>query len=185
MKKKAILILSIAFVILIASASFVKHLNGESVEWIDVLSRIFVGMVPMLLLFSKRIPFSLPLIISYYILLFCSFFLGALVGLYDRFSWWDTALHFFGSAFAAFVAVDLYKLFTRKSAEQNISSWLIFLFALSFSVTASVVWESVEFIGSVIGVMESDTNKDTMIDLLSGTAGGLIIALYAAFRKNK
>lgn len=34
-----------------------------------------------------------------------------------------------------------------------------------------------------MGALESDDNKDTMTDTLSGMAGGFTIAIYAAFRK--
>ncbi|WP_338752678.1 membrane-spanning protein [Bacillus sp. FJAT-52991] len=179
MKKKAIVILSITFAVLMVSA----QLNGDSSKWSDTLGRVLIGMLPMLLLFFKRIPFSLPLIVSYYALLFSAFFLGAILRFYDRFSWWDTILHFFGSVFMAFVAVTLYKMFIPEPAERDISSWLIFLFVFTFAVTFSVLWESVEFIGTVMGILESDDNKDTMTDLLSSMAGGLIIAICAVFRK--
>lgn len=183
MKKKAILILSIGFAVLIAFAFFLQHLNGSSPKWTDMLGRIVIGFLPVLLLFLKRIPFSLPLIIGYYALLFFSFFLGAILRFYDRFSWWDTVLHFGGSVFTAFVAIALYRLLIPESAEKRISRWLIFLFVLTFAVTFSAFWEVIEFIGSVMGALESDDNKDTMTDTLSGMAGGFTIAIYAAFRK--
>lgn len=183
MKKKTILFLSIGFAVLIAASFLFQHVNGTPSKWTDTLGRIAIGMLPLLLLFLKRIPFSLPLIVSYYALLFCTFFLGAILRFYDRFSWWDTILHFFGSAFIAFVALTLYKLFIPEQAEKGLSSWLIFLFVLSSAVTSSVTWEIVEFAGSVMGILESDSNKDTMTDLMAGAAGGLVIAIYAVFRK--
>ncbi|OCA82888.1 hypothetical protein [Pseudobacillus wudalianchiensis] len=183
MKKKAILILTAIFVILIAASAFIKHSNGESFNWLDTISRILAGMLPLLLLFCKRIPFSLPLIISYYLLLFCTFFLGAIVRFYDRFSWWDTLLHFFGSVFMAFIAITLYKLFIPEPVEKKVSSWLIFIFVLSFAISSSVIWESIEFAGTIMGFLESDSNKDTMTDLLAGMAGGIVAAVYALFRK--
>ncbi|KIL72442.1 hypothetical protein [Bacillus badius] len=183
MKKKAIWILSILFTLLVVGGSVINYINGASFDWTDMLGRVLTSALPLLLLFCKRIPFSLPLIAGYYLLLFSTFFLGAMLRFYDRFSWWDTATHFLGSAFMAFVAIALYKWYIPESAERHVSSWLIFLFVLSFSITSSVMWEGVEFVGTLIGALESDSNKDTMTDLFSGMAGALIVAGYAVFQK--
>jgi hypothetical protein len=111
--------------------------------------------------------------------------LGAILHFYDRFPWWDTTLHFFGSAFMAFIGVTIYTLFIPEPAEKDISRWMIFTFILSFAVTASVLWESVEFIGTVTGIMQGDSNTDTMTDLLAGMAGGFLIAVYTGLQKKK
>lgn len=184
MKKKAILILSISFVVLMAAAFIFKVLNGDSASWSDALGRILVSLLPILLLFLKKIPFSLSLIISFYILLFCTFFLGAILKFYDRFPWWDTTLHFFGSAFTAFVGATMYSLFIPVSAEKDISRWMIFTFVFSFAVTGSAIWESIEFIGSVTTILKEDSGKDIMTDLLAGMAGACLIAVYVVLRKN-
>ncbi len=60
---------------------------------------------------------------------------------------------------------------------------MIFLFALSFSVTISVLWESAEFAGTVIGFLQGESNKDTMKDMMAGLTGALIVARYAGLRK--
>ncbi len=61
---------------------------------------------------------------------------------------------------------------------------MIFLFVLSFSVMISVLWESAEFTGAVIGALKEDSNKDTMTDLIMGLVGAVVVAIYAVLRKN-
>jgi hypothetical protein len=182
-KKKAILVLSISFVVLMAAVFIRKLLNGDSSSWLDTLGRILVSVLPISLLFLKKIPFSLSLIISYYLLLFCTFFLGAVLKFYDRFHWWDTTLHFFGSAFMAFIGVTIYTLFILEPTKKDISRWMIFTFVLSFAVTGSVLWESAEFVGAVTGILQKDSNTDTMTDLLAGMAGGFLVAVYTGLQK--
>lgn len=183
MKKKVILFLSITFVVVMA-AVFIRDIsNGNSSTWPDAIGRVLFSLLPVLLLFLKKIPFNLSLIISYYLFIFCTFFLGAILKFYDRFRWWDTMLHFFGSVFAGFVGIAIYKLLLPNSVEKGISRWMIFLFVLTFAVTISALWESAEFLGAVMGFMEEDDNKDTMTDMLTGLAGAIVVACYAALRK--
>ncbi|WP_050180469.1 hypothetical protein [Domibacillus robiginosus] len=183
MKKKVILFLSITFVTVMVAVFIRDLMNGNSSTWPDALGRTLFSVLPISLLFLKKIPFNLPLIIGYYLLLFCTFFLGAILKFYDRFHWWDTALHFFGSAYTAFVGIAIYNILLPNRLDKEISRWMIFLFVWSFAVTFSVLWESAEFAGGVMGVMEEDSNRDTMTDMLTGAAGAIIVACYAALQK--
>ena len=175
--------LSITFVAIMSSIFIRESLNGDFSSWPDALGRVLCSALPLSLLVVKKIPFNLYLIISYYLLLFCTFFLGAILKFYDRFHWWDTMLHFFGSAFMAFVGLAIYKLLLPNRLEKGISRWMVFLFVFSFAVTGSVLWESAEFAGAVLGTMEEDNNRDTMTDLLMGVAGGIVSASYASLQK--
>lgn len=183
MKKITIVLLSILYAALIIIAHFVMQKHGSPPRWTDTLGRTLAGMIPLLLLFCKRIPFNLPIIFGYYALLFCCFFLGAIVRFYDRFSWWDTILHFFGAGYMGFVAAALYWLFIPKAAEREISGWLIFLFVLAFAALSSSIWEILEYAGSVMGALEPDSNKDTMTDMTAGMAGAIVVAIIAAVRR--
>ncbi|KKB44842.1 hypothetical protein [Bacillus thermotolerans] len=184
-KKKAIVALSLAFALLIAGTFVVQQVTGESPKPLDALGRILMGLIPLLLLLAKRIPFSVPLIVSYYLLLTAVFFLGAMLRLYDRLPWWDMALHFFGSAFTAFLAISLYRFFIPKEVEKDLTSWLLFLFVFSLAVAASALWESIEFLGTVMGALEGDSNKDTITDMLWGMAGAFAVSVYAVLRKRR
>lgn len=185
MKKKVILFFSITFVAIMGSVFIRESLNGDFSTWPDAIGRILCSALPLSLLFLKKIPFNLYLILSYYLLLFCTFFLGAILKFYDRFRWWDTMLHFFGSVFTAFIGLAIYKLLLPNSLEKGGSRWMVFLFVFSFAVTGSVLWESAEFTGAVIGTMEEDNNRDTMTDLLMGVAGGIVAASYTVLQKER
>lgn len=183
LKKKVILFLSITFTVLVILVVIRDMLNGNFSTWPPALGSILCGALPISFLFLKKTPFNLPLIISYYLFLFCTLFLGATLKLYDRFLWWDTMLHFFGGSFSGFIGIAVYNFLLPNRLQKGISRSLIFLFALSFSVTISVLWESLEFAGKVIGFLKEESNKDTMTDLLSGLMGALTTASYAWFRK--
>lgn len=76
----------------------------------------------------------------YYTVLFLSIYLGSELGFYDKYSWWDRALHFLcGIMFVSF-GVPL-------GSKMGITSqfWRLF-FCLTLSTTLHVFWEIAEYI---------------------------------------
>ncbi|WP_050184169.1 hypothetical protein [Domibacillus robiginosus] len=139
LKKKVILFLSITFAVLVTVVVIRNMLDGNFSTWPAGIGTIFCGALPISFLFLKKTPFNLPSIISYYFLLFCTLFLGATLKFYDRFPWWDTMFHFFGSAFSGFVDIALYNFLLPKKLQREVSRWMIFLFVLSLAVMISVL----------------------------------------------
>ncbi|MEK1833038.1 hypothetical protein AAAC51_41395 [Priestia megaterium] len=86
-----------------------------------------------------------------------------------------------------FVGVSLYKLFIAIRIQVRISKWVIFLFVLSISVNATVLWEVYEFLGDLTftHTMQSGGNIDTMYDMILGMISGLLTAIYSMKRRAK
>lgn len=185
MKKKAIISLSILFVLLLTAVYIYQKMHGDGGKWSDLAGRIITALLPLLLLFRKRISFPLPLIFGFYVLLFLTFFLGAMLKFYDRFKWWDTVLHVYGGGFMAFLAISLFQLCISQEIRPAVSAWLLFLFVLSFAVFSSAIWEILEFTASVFGALKPDSQKDTMTDQIAGLSGALVVACYAAIVRRK
>jgi hypothetical protein len=167
---------------------FIYYLfKQDSSRWQVSLGGIVVSGLPLLLLFLKKNPFNIPIIIGYYVFLFWTIFLGSISSFYIRFKWWDSPIHFYKGGLISFIAIALYKRFFPPGVRKEASRWVIFLFVLSLSVTASTVWEIYEFIGdlTITHTMQMGGNKDTMTDLTCGAAGALIIAIYSSIRKEK
>ncbi|WHY75601.1 membrane-spanning protein [Neobacillus sp. WH10] len=187
MKRKIIIILSVLFIIFMAALFIFYLIKGDSTRWQVALGGIFASALPLLLLRMKHNPFNIPIIINYFLFLFCSLFLGSISSFYLHYKWWDSTLHFYKGLFVGSVAISLYKHFIPEKVRNDVSAWILFLFVLSLSVFASVIWEAYEFIGdlTVTKTMQRGGNKDTMYDLLCGVAGGLIISIYSMIRKQK
>ncbi|MFP5107756.1 membrane-spanning protein [Neobacillus sp. C211] len=187
MKRKVIILLSVVFILLM-SALFVYYLiKGDSSRWQVALGGILVSGLPLLLIFKKKNPFNLPIIIGYYMFIFCTLFLGSIASFYLHYKWWDSTIHILKGIYVAFVGITLFKLFIPKDVRNDASRWILFLFVLSLSVLASALWEIYEFVGdqTFTHTMQRGGNKDTMYDLLCGFAGGLLVSLYAFVRKPK
>ncbi|WP_052352780.1 hypothetical protein [Neobacillus dielmonensis] len=187
MKRKVIIILSIAFILFMAVLFVYYLVKHDSSRWQVALGGIFASALPLILLKVKNNPFNLPIIIGYYLFLFCSLFLGSISTFYLHYKWWDSTLHFVKAFYVGTIAVVLYKLFIPAEARSSVSKWIIFLFVLSLGVLSSALWEIYEFLGDMTftHTMQRGGNKDTMLDLLCGLAGSLIIAFYAFIRKPK
>ena len=187
MKRKVIIVLSVLFTIFMAALFIYYLIKGDSSRWQVALGGIVVSALPLFLLFMKNNPFNIPIIIAYYLFIFGTIFLGSIVSYYLHLKWWDSTMHFYKGILVGFIGISLYKQFIPQVIRIDVSRWIIFLFVLSLSVTSSVLWEIYEFVGdqTFTHTMQRGGNTDTMYDLLCGTAGGLLTALYSLIRKTK
>jgi hypothetical protein len=187
LKRKVIIILSIVFILFMAVLFIYYLMKGDSSRWQVALGGMVVGGLPLLLLFLKHIPFNIPIVIGYYIFLFCSTYLGSIANFYLEYKWWDITIHFYKGLYVGFVGITLYKLLIPPHVRKDISQWILFLFVLSLAVVASALWEVYEFVGDQFftHTMQRGGNTDTMIDLITGIAGGLLVAIYARVRKHR
>ncbi|WP_412547075.1 membrane-spanning protein [Peribacillus simplex] len=186
LKHKIIIILSLVFVVFMTVLFIFYLIKDDSSRWMVALGGILVSALPISLLFVKHNPFNIPIIIGFYVFVFCTTFLGSIANFYVDFKWWDSTLHFYKGIFIGFVGIALYKFFIPQGARKDISSWVTFLFVLSLSVTATVLWEVYEFAGDLTftQTMQRGGNKDTMYDMIFGLTGGLLISIYSSVQKN-
>jgi peptidoglycan/LPS O-acetylase OafA/YrhL len=179
--------LSAIFILFMAVLFIYYLIKGDSSRWQVALGGILASTLPLILLFLKNNPFNIPIIIAYYLVIFCTIFLGSIASFYLHFKWWDSTLHFLKGILVGFIGIALYKRFIPKQVRNDVSRWIVFLFVLSLAVTAGVLWEIYEFVGdqTFTHTMQRGGNTDTMYDLLCGTAGGILIAIYSLIRKSK
>ncbi|MFE5427363.1 membrane-spanning protein [Peribacillus simplex] len=187
MKHKIIIIFSLVFIAFMTGLLIFYLIKDDSSRWMVALGGILVSALPISLLFVKNNPFNIPIIIGYYVFIFCTTFLGSIANFYVDFKWWDSGVHFYKGIFVGFVGIVLYKLFIPQKARKDVSRWVIFLFVLSLSVIATVLWEIYEFAGDLTftQTMQRGGNKDTMYDIIFGLTGGLLISIYSCVQKLK
>ena len=186
MKRKLIVGLSVVFIIFMISLVVFYLIKGDSSRWQVSLGGIFVSAIPLLLLFKKHNPFNVPLILGYYLFIFCSLFLGSISSFYLHYKWWDSTLHFYKGLYVALAGITLYKICIPEKVRDALSKWILFLFVLSLAALASVIWEVYEFLGDLTPIthtMQRGGNTDTMLDLLCGLVGGLLVAIYSLTQK--
>ena len=187
LKRKVIIVLSGLFIIFMAGLLVYYLIKGDSSRWQVAIGGIVVSALPLLLLLMQNNPFNIPIILAYYLFIFCTIFLGSIASFYLHFKWWDSTIHFLKGALVGFIGIALYQRFIPHKVRKDVSRWIIFLFVLSLAVSSSVLWEIYEFIGdqTFTHTMQRGGNTDTMIDLLCGTAGGQLVAVYSIIKKSQ
>ncbi len=186
MNRKLVIIISSLYVVFMATISIFYHINGDSYRSLVAIGGVICGALSLLFSFILKQPFNFPLIISYFIFLFGSQYLGSILNWYGL-GWWDTFIHFFSGAILAFTGTLLYKRIIQTKINDETSPWFIFLFSLSFAALGGVLWEIYEFSFDQFFNMtlQGGGISDTMIDLIADTLGGLIMAIWAGFKKKK
>ncbi|WP_462411840.1 membrane-spanning protein [Neobacillus sp. Marseille-QA0830] len=185
MRRKIIIFFSVAFILFMAGLFIVYLMRHDSSRWQVALGGIFASALPLFLLKVKNNPFNIPILISYYVFLCCSLYLGSISSFYLHYKWWDSTLHFFKAFYVGVIGITLFKLLIPATARSGVGKSAIFLFVLSLGVLSSALWEIYEFLGDLTftHTMQRGGNKDTMYDLLCGLGGSLVIAFYTLYRK--
>ncbi|MEZ5566064.1 MAG: hypothetical protein R3F24_11305 [Gammaproteobacteria bacterium] len=100
------------------------------------------------IIFRSRLPVRIPL--EYEVLtilfVFSALFLGEFRHFYERFWWWDIALHTTSGLLLGIVGFLLvYVLNESKSVRVRMRPGLVALFAFTFALAAGTLWEIFEF----------------------------------------
>jgi uncharacterized membrane protein YjdF len=118
--------------------------------------------------------------------IFASLFLGEVGDYYERFWWWDVALHTSSGLLLGILGFLLvYVLNNQPNIRLSMSPAFVALFALVFAVAVGALWEIFEFgMDTFFGTnmqkpMLGDESglTDTMIDLIVDTIGATVIAV--------
>lgn len=183
MNRKLVLLFSFLYIAFMAYLFFHYRSTEESYKSTVAIGGMVCGAVPLLLALFTKLKFNLPIVFSYLLFLVGSQYFGSILGWYGL-GWWDTFVHFLSGGILAFAGIALYERLVHRDAEVEISPWIIFLFTLSFAALGGVIWEIYEFSCDQFFNMtlQGGGNDDTMIDLISDTGGGLIIAFWAGVR---
>ncbi|MFA5677544.1 MAG: hypothetical protein WC953_03925 [Pseudomonas sp.] len=151
-----------------------------------IVGIMIVTFVPLVL--GRKYQFHIPaeFQILAVIFVFAALFLGEIYSYYERFWWWDIALHTSSGLLMGILGFLLvYLLNENDHVELTMTPRFVALFAFLFAVTVGALWEIFEFtMDSLFGMnmqkpMLGDDSglTDTMFDLVVDTIGALIISL--------
>lgn len=134
-------------------------------------------------LFTRLFKIKLPIWarVFYTLFLFCSQFLGSFLGAYTYFSWWDIMLHSVSGVFIGYVALIVMFAAEREgSIFKERKTALVVLFVIAVTIASAGIWEMIEFTGDQVFGLNAQLGslQDTMEDIICGTIGGTIYAVY-------
>ncbi|HAE87545.1 TPA: hypothetical protein DCG86_05930 [Candidatus Marinimicrobia bacterium] len=180
--------------------------EGEVLEaTADQSELFFLALLALILSFlpdyiEKRQNIHFPQQLEFLLILFmyAGIYLSARFDMYYRVFWWDDLLHGLSGAMIGFIGfLIVYKINHKHSMDFN--PLLIAIFAFTFSVTIAVFWEIFEFLMDVyFGTamqkwdLPEETRmmgrpyqgsglRDTMSDLILGSAGALVSSIISYF----
>jgi hypothetical protein len=188
--KQSNIILVIRFTLVLAIIASIYELSWMSLY--NSCLTLFLTFIPNIL--SKKYHIKLPNLLQFFIILFiyASIFLGEVNQFYDRFWWWDSALHFSSGIALGFIGF-LVTYILYKTNKIRTDPIFIAIFSLMFAISLGVFWEIYEFSADQFSGADMqkarDLNKndefcdtrvgviDTMFDLILDTSGALIAAV--------
>lgn len=148
---------------------------------------LVLSLVPVFLARRLRIALPVPLIVAIIAFVFASIFLGEAFEFYERFWWWDLALHGFSAVGFGMIGF-LLTLMLFEGDTFAAPPWAIALIAFAIAMTVGSLWEIFEFLmdqGFGLNMQKSGL-VDTMGDLMINAAGGGVAALSGhAFLRNR
>jgi uncharacterized membrane protein YjdF len=159
-------------------------------QWLNALTiaGIFAVMfVPLLLGRHLRVYIPPEFEVLALVFVYASLFLGEVMNYYERFWWWDIALHASSGLLLGIVGFLLvYVLNENDQVDLHMQPRFVALFAFLFAVAVGALWEIFEFaMDQLFGLnmqkpMFGDPSglTDTMWDLIVDTLGAAAISLF-------
>lgn len=157
-------------------------------HWLSLfLVTLIIATLFAPILFRKNMQMEIPVEIHFtaVIFIFASFYLGEVQDFYQRFWWWDIALHVSAGLLMGILGFLLvYVLNESKRAELHMTPGFIAFFAFVFAVAIGAIWEIFEFgMDQLAGTtmqkpMMGDLSglTDTMWDMIVNTLGASVIS---------
>ena len=151
--------------------------------WITLFLAIFAFVLTFLPAFfsrNSRVLLPTEMEFTFVLFIYASIFLGTTHGFYERYWWWDVALHGVSGFTLGFIGFIL--LFVLYSGERiKASAFTIAFFSFCFAVAVGVMWEILEFtLDSFLHTAHKLqlSLSDTMWDLIMDATGALVTSIF-------
>lgn len=159
-------------------------------QWLNALAiaAIFaVTLIPSLAFRRLRVYIPPEFELLALLFVYAALFLGEVLDYYQRFWWWDLALHMTSGLLLGIVGFLLvYVLNEDDEIDLHLRPGFVALFAFLFAIAVGVLWEIFEFaMDQLFGLrmqkpMFGDPSglTDTMWDLIVDTIGAFVISIF-------
>lgn len=168
--------LILAALILLAGAAVLAAQGSREAA---ALSLQIAMVLPVTIAVERASGVRLPTALHamYAALLLAAPWVGAALGGYDAWPWWDALVHFYSGVPIALGCV----LFLGVAAARRgvtLPPGLEALLVMALHSLVALTWEIAEFTADqVLGAQTQKGNTDTMTDMIVGTLGALLVAL--------
>lgn len=151
-------------------------------NFLVIVAALFLTILPSI--FSERFRIRLPLkfLAGISLFVFAALFLGEVFDFYERFWWWDIALH--GLSATGFGVIGfLFVFYLFQGDKYAAPPWALGLISFSIAVTVGSMWEIFEYgMDNLFGLnMQKSGLDDTMGDIIVDAIGAFIGAISGFF----
>jgi len=159
-------------------------MRGEWPQAFFVVAIMGLTLAPVVFRLPVEIPSEIQIVAILFV--FAALFLGEVRGYYERFWWWDMALHTTsGLLLGLFGFMFVYMLNEDKHVDLHMRPSFLALFAFFFAVAVGALWEIFEFaMDHYFGTnMQPATPgdpsglTDTIHDLIVDTVGAALVSI--------
>ena len=145
-----------------------------SLAFVSLLT-LTLSLLPVLAAGQVGIRLPVRFVAGIVLFVFATIFLGEALDFYNRFWWWDIALH--GGSAVGFGLIGFLFIFMLFDGNRYAApAWAVGFMSYCFAVTIGVIWEIFEFgMDQLFGFnMQKSGLIDTMWDLILDTAGAAL-----------
>ncbi len=172
------LVLHITIFVVTVSALFQR-------QWLGAFSGsgvLLLTFAPALIEHRLRVALPVEFTLITSVFLYASFALGEVRDFYEKFWWWDLALHGLSALIIGIIGFLGIYVFYMTNRIQVAAGWLATI-TFALAVTVGTIWEIFEFLMDwFFGLnMQKSGLVDTMTDLLINATGAAIAALIGYF----
>lgn len=160
--------------LLILAAAAAAYEGRWSLTFV-ALATLSLALAPLFLARRLDITLPLPFVTAVTIFVIASIFMGEAFDFYERFWWWDIALH--GSSAIGFGLVGfIFVLMMFEGDRFAAPPWAMCLMAFGLAVTVGACWEIFEYaMDQWFGLnMQKSGLRDTMGDLIVDVIGAAL-----------
>lgn len=165
-----IVIIRLTLIVSIIGALYFQNWNTL---FITILTLILT-LIPNIVKERYNINFPIGFHFTIIFLIYAAIFLGEVTNFYDKFWWWDIAMHAI-SAISLGLIVFMFLLFLYQGKKLKAKPITISILTFSIALSLGALWEIFEFLmDSIFGTnMLKSGLLDTMGDLIVGSIGAL------------
>jgi hypothetical protein len=174
--------ISLVLKALLALGAVLLFIEGNYQAGFESLLILLLTFLPLVMGKQLRIRIPHEFETLAIVFVYLSLFLGEVQGYYERYWWWDLALHA-GSGFLLGILGFLFVYLLNKSENiaLHLSSGFIATFAFMFAMTVGVLWEIFEFTMDQLFGMDMQRSAtgivDTMWDLIVNCVGAVVVSI--------
>lgn len=169
--------IEIAIILVLVGAALNDLLAAKFANVALIMLALFVIAVPTFLKRLYDVDLPRTMYFGYVVFIFTTIFLGEIQHFYDAYWWWDTLLHALAGFGLTLMGYILLACMHPRRTPRPLPL-LAALFAFSFAVSLSALWEAYEFgIDSVRHEANMQPSaSDTMWDLIGAAVAAVIAA---------